>query len=124
MPDHVDLWVWSPEDEPIDYERIKEAKALLQLDVLIHPHRIDTAVQERVLAVGGRPPFLVDYMLIANGSTMDVVADALGWALDLLDDERAQSVADTLTGIFGARVHEMTLSELESERAWQTYSQD
>jgi hypothetical protein len=99
----VDLWVWHPEDEPIDYERIKAAKAMLGVEVKIFPHMVDNAVDSdaRVLAVGGRPALLCDFMLITNTSTMDVVADALGWALDLLDDERAQTVADTLSTIFG-----------------------
>jgi hypothetical protein len=123
MTPGVDLWVWHPDDEPIDYERIKAAKAMLGLDVKIFPHRVDSTVDSdvRVLAVGGRPRILCDFFLITNASTMDVVADALGWALDLLDDERAQTVADTLGTIFGATVREITPAELESEQAWLNY---
>jgi hypothetical protein len=118
VPDHVDLWVWYPEDEPIDYARIKAAKEMLELDVLVHPHLIEAAEHEgRILAVGGRPPWLCDYFLISNGSTMDVVADALGWALDLLEDERAQTVADTLSSIFGSPCREISPQELESIEA-------
>jgi hypothetical protein len=123
VTDGVELLVYHPEDEPIDYDRIREAKAMLGLEVRIRPVNAQPEDDGRVLAVGGRPPFLVDYFLISNGSTMDVVGDALGWALDLLDDERAEGVADTLTSLLGAPVHELTPAELESEARWNDYAQ-
>lgn len=115
------LPIWHSEGlQAVDMAPIREAKAALDLDFKVKPAPARIDIDERILAIGTRPPFLCDYALWSGKSGPAGLSVALSWVLGDHDDPRATTIVDTIQHFFpGAR--QMTQEELDSERAMFVY---
>lgn len=114
------LWVWHA-DGPVDFSRIREAKAMLELPYVVRPALAFPGTPHRVLAIGSRPPFLCDYALVGEATEPARLADAIGWVLGEREDENATTVLDMLLWIFGPGVREISFEELRAEKQLENY---
>jgi hypothetical protein len=112
------IWVYGE----VDVEKIKAAKAELDLPYRIKPHEATVGGGTiRVLAWGTHPPFLCDYLLVTDSTDLDDLMDAVAWALHEREDPNAMTIRDVLAGVFGPGVREVTPEELEGERRYAAF---
>lgn len=117
------LPIWTEDYAAVDMDRIKRAKAGLELAYVVYPRHATTGGEyDRVLAVGSRPPYVCDYALISERSDHAGVTAALRWVLGEVEDDRATTMADVLSAIFGGSVREIPQDELDAEAALRAYS--
>jgi hypothetical protein len=114
------LAIYSP--EPVDLEPLKAAKAALELPYRCVPTEVqEGTLDERVIAIGERPPFLCSYALVTPRTTPDNLQAVVAWALFERDDDRAMTIEDCLGVIFGPGVREILQEELDSEQRYADY---
>lgn len=114
------LAIYSP--EPVDLEPIKAAKAALGLPYRCVPTEIEEGtIEDRVVAIGERPPFVCSYALVTERTTPENLQAVVAWALYEREDDRAMTVADCLGVIFGPGVVELTREQLEAEQRFSDY---
>lgn len=124
-----DLLIWHREGEA-DLTPIKAAKAALAVDFTVRPvairsHEDVATFDDRVLAVGTRPPFLCDYALTSERTSPEGWQRALRWVLHLEEfDPKATTILDTLTSAFGAGVREIPQEEIDGLRRLREYQQN
>lgn len=90
-----------------DMTKLKAAKDALDLPYLLKrtPARPGTpGIEGRVLAFGEIPPFVCAYALVRSDAG---ILPALQWALGLVEDRRASTVAHWLSAVMGADVKEI-----------------
>lgn len=118
------LLIYARDHSEVDLDRLREAKALLEL-----PYKVVPVAQEhgtidgRVLAWGHRPDFLCSYALVSNQTPLDPLADAIEWALGEYDDPRVMTMLDVLAVIFGPGVTELDPALLEAEEHYAAYQE-
>lgn len=133
------LYIWSG-GEPTDLAKIKAAKAQIEDDEFNpwatplpkvtptncgHEGYPEMTWEDRVLAVGSRPPFICDYFLVGDDAGLDEFVRAMAWVLKLeAVDERANLVTDTLSAAFGGPVREVTPEEQEAAVKLREYQQN
>jgi hypothetical protein len=109
---------------PRDFEPIKAAKDLLYLDHKVFPSTATASTPGRILAVGGRPPWLCDYFLVHPAAGPERLAVALWWVLEPdHQDDGATTVLDELRAVFGVGVREIPPAELAAEERLAAYQQ-
>lgn len=102
------LPIWSARElTDADYTRIRRAKQQLGLPFLVQFGKAVAGGWERVLAIGGEPPFLCEYAQIPNTYSSGL-GSALEWVLTDKEDSRAMLMADVLSKWMGAEVREIT----------------
>lgn len=114
----TDLAIWS-DVHPVALEPLKAAKQAIGWEGLIVPRyprsADDSHAQQRILAIGTRPPWLVDYALISERTSAEGWQAALRWALTDEEHPKATMILDQLRSIFGKGLREISESELASE---------
>lgn len=125
-----DLYIWHA-DGPADLTPVKAAKAELDVDFTIRPVAVYEAtdlpnyLEDRVLAVGSRPPFLCEYALVTERTSPEGYVRALRWVLGLAEsDPKATTILDTLNSILGPGVREVPTEELEARERLRDYQQN
>lgn len=136
----LDLHIWHASG-PADLTPIKAAKARLEyerdhldgwrdLPDKIRPVAVASSsdlpnyLETRVLAVGSRPPFLCEYALVTERTSPEGYVRALCWVLGISRiDEKATTILDTMTAIFGPGTREVTTEELEARKRLRDYQQ-
>jgi len=98
-----------------DMQKIRDAKQELGVSFLVVPHPYDqnTPLTARVLAYEKAPPRLCDYALIGPKTPQEGLVAALRWVLLGGDDPRAETIQDTLEGIFGFGVKELDTTKAD-----------
>lgn len=90
-----------------DLSALRAAKEQMDVDWLIQPHRATDARLGRILAWGQVPPYVRDYLLIDPTDISDI-QQGIMWATDnWVGDDRAVTVTDILSNIFGGEVVEL-----------------
>ena len=129
------LFIWAG-GEPTDLAKVKAGKAALDDGITEVPkvRPVNCApwgaeglnyLEDRVLAVGSKPPFLCDYFLVGDDAGPEEFTRALAWVLGLVeDDERANLIIDTMTRIFGPGTREVPPEELEAQRKFREYQRN
>lgn len=119
------LLIYARDHAEVDLDRLREAKALLELPYKVVPVAQDRGTLDgRVLAWGHRPDFLCSYALVSNRTPIDPLADAIEWALGEVEDERAMTLMDTLSVIFGPGVTEVDPAVIRAEETYAAYSEE
>lgn len=93
-----------------DWQRIRAAKASLDLPFLITPAKAVPGGVGRVLAIGVKPDFVCDYAFVPDTKSPGLIA-AMEWALTDKEDPRAVTVEDMMKQIFGPETKEITNAE-------------
>jgi hypothetical protein len=83
-----------------ELEMFKQAKAMVNTDILVQPVRAVHGSPGRVIALRERPHWICDYAYIPNPN-VDSLKEAIEWALNLKEDSRGITVIRTLKEIFG-----------------------
>lgn len=99
----------------VDYGAVRLAKARLGVEWKVLPRPAIAGSPGRILALREPPPFLCDYALVNDPQNGNSMLAALEVALGLKDDERMNTVLDTLKSIFGEGVREIPAEELAAE---------
>jgi hypothetical protein len=86
---------------------LKEAKAKLGIDILIQPVDAVIGSPGRILCLGEKLPWIQDHAIVKN-MTVDSMAAALAYVLELNDDPRGVTVLRQLKEIFGEDTREVT----------------
>lgn len=126
------LFYYAHDEAEIEWAPIKAAKAKLELPFMVHPRRVQLesftdGIQvtpdrhDRVLAIGGTPPFVCDFALIHPHSEEAGIIAALTWVLSDAVDPRATTMADMFSRIVKGPVREIPLEELEAEDRFRAY---
>ena len=89
-----------------DLRLFREAKAKLDVDVLIQPVEAVPGSPGRVIALRKRPTFICEYAFVPEPNEKSIEA-ALDWALSDKFDSRATTVVQQLEDIFGKGVTEI-----------------
>jgi hypothetical protein len=90
-----------------DLERLRAAKVQMDVDWLIQPSRPTSGGTGRILGWGQVPPWVRDYLVIDPTDPEDIKQGIL-WATDnWVGDDRAVTVTDILSNIFGGEVVEL-----------------
>lgn len=89
-----------------DLQLLKEAKALLNTNLLIQPVDAVPGSPGRILALRESPNFLCDHALVRN-PTLSSVQAALAYCLGLTEDTRATTVLKMLKETFGEETTEI-----------------
>jgi hypothetical protein len=84
----------------VELEMFKQAKAMVNTDILVQPVRAVHGSPGRVIALRERPHWICDYAYIPNPN-VDSLKEAIEWALNLKEDSRGITVIRTLREIFG-----------------------
>lgn len=137
--DELPLYIWSG-GEPTDLSKVKAAKHALETDEFVpwgvplpkvrpvncaHWGADGLTFDHRVLAVGSKPPFIIDYFLVGNDAGHEEFTRALAWVLKLVDeDERANLVIDTMTRIFGPGTREVSEEEQAAQQKLRDYQRN
>lgn len=90
-----------------DLALLKQAKAMMDTDILIQPSDAVPGSPGRILALRETPPWLCDHALVKNPTTESLKA-ALEWIIYETEDQRGTTIEKTLTEIFGGPVKEIT----------------
>lgn len=109
------VWPWPVLDE--DMERLKTAKAKVDVPFKVLPRPASVGSPGRIIAIGSMPDFPCDYAVI-NDHTNQAAYDAvMEWVLhpDLID-ERASTEEDWLSFHFGARLKFVEEVDLRLEK--------
>ena len=129
MSDLKILWIWHRPNDTVDLDAIKLAKMELEVEYKVVPRDLteysfmnEWELDERVLAIGTRPPWIVDYFLVAeNGSSQDWM-NALSWVLgETEDDWEATSVIDILTALLPGPVRQLSDQEITDQKRLSDY---
>jgi hypothetical protein len=124
--DEIALYIWSG-NERADLTPIKAAKATLDIDKKVKPIGVNAladlpSLHAHVLAIGSRPPFLCDYALTSERTSPAGWQRALRWVLDPDHyEEKATTMLDTLTSLYGPATREIPPEQLEAERKMRVY---
>lgn len=122
----ADLYIWSA-TRPVDLAPLKAAKLSLPIDDTIKPAYPQTPedlpdFDARVLAIGSRPPFLCAHALVTPRTSMGGWVRALSWSLGITEhDDKATTIVDTLTAVFGPGVREVPPDEIEGMQRLRDY---
>lgn len=108
------LFIWS-EPAP-DMGKLTAALRSLELDFKVdQPQKAFPACSKRVLAVGSKPPFLVDYAYAEDWNDPHL-AIKLAWVLEARQVSSGPVlIAEQLSEIMGAPVRELTRQEIHRE---------
>lgn len=108
------LFIWS--DTPPDMGKLTAALRGLNLEFKVdQPQKAFPACSKRVLAVGSKPPFLVDYAY-ADDWNDPHLAMKLAWVLETRQVSSGPVlIADQLSEIMGAPVRELDRREIHRE---------
>lgn len=102
--------------------RLRTMKLSMWLDYDVVPMIADEGdIERRVLAWGTPPPFLCAYALVDPLGTDRALGEGLAWVLHEGEYEAAMEIEDRLATIFGAKVREIPVEELESEERFARY---
>lgn len=124
MIDERPLFIWAG-GNPTDLAKIKTAKEALDDGITevpkVRPVNCShwgadgLTFDHRVLAIGSKPPFIIDYFLVGDDAGPKEFERALAWVLQLVDyDERANHVHDTMASIFGPGTREIPQEEQDA----------
>lgn len=121
------LQIWSFERP--DLALVIEAKAQVLNEKVFpaYPRSFEDlpALDARVLAIGSRPPFLCDYALTSERTSLEGMVRALRWVLGVeSDDPKATTILDTMTAAFGPGTREIPLEEQEAMQRLRDYQQN
>lgn len=108
------LFIWS--DSTPDMDKLTAALRSLNLEFKVdRPQKAFPACSKRVLAVGSKPPFLVDYAY-ADDWNDPHLAMKLAWVLETRQVSSGPVlIADQLSEIMGAPVRELDRREIHRE---------
>jgi len=116
------LPIWLAEGDQLDMEKLRAAKAALELPYRIKPVDALRPGDSRILAVGTRPPWLCDYYFIAPTASAEVWQAALRWVLGEVDDDwDATTVIDILSAMSHGPVRLIPQEELDGEAKFHDY---
>jgi hypothetical protein len=91
-----------------DLNRIKEAKAALDVEFLVKPVRALVGSPGRILAIGSKPDFIAfDGYAFIPDTTSKGLGMALAWVLGDADDPRAITAEKMMKEIFGEETREI-----------------
>jgi hypothetical protein len=106
MSDLIPLPVYPRKPIGQDLQLLKEAKALLNISLLIQPVDAVPGSPGRILALRESPNFLCDHALVRN-PTLSSVQAALAYCLGLTEDTRGMTVLKMLKETFGEETTEI-----------------
>lgn len=103
----IPLAIWTQGDKDSELPYIKQAKAQLNIDTKVVPVVAQPGAR-KVLALGGRPPFVCDHALVRDPKNVEGLKAALRWYITDEPDDRVTTIAKHLSILFGAEVKEVT----------------
>lgn len=98
---------YTPNTPPAFLDRVKAVKPRVLPDEQVQPHKAVPGSPGRILAYGEAPSFACDYALVNANTTDEGLEAALSHVLGLSTHPRGVSMAQWLSGVFGARVVEV-----------------
>lgn len=124
VTEHRRLPIWCAEGRQLNMARIREAKEALWIDYLVRPTNASPSIEDRVLAWGSAPPFVVAYALVDPHGSDEQLLEALAWVLHESDEcSVAMSVEQVLDVLMGHGVREVPVEELEAEARLADYQE-
>jgi Asp-tRNA(Asn)/Glu-tRNA(Gln) amidotransferase B subunit len=106
MTNLIPLPIYPNKPTGAELEMIKQAKAMVDTDILVQPVRAVQGSPGRVIALRERPHWICDYAYIPNPN-VNSLKEAIEWALEIKEDPRGVTVLRTLKEIFGEGTREL-----------------
>ena len=93
-------------------EMIKQAKGMINTNILMQPVRAVHGSPGRILAIGDKPDWVCEYAYVKTANVKSI-KEAIEWILGITEDPRGVTLIKVMREIFGPGVRDVTAQYAE-----------